>query len=180
MRGPSRSGDGQRETTPEDRLRVSERAQLLLVGAVAVALIILGLVVVYNTILFTNTQEPTQSLDDTANSNRLKAQIVNDTQNLVNYVNNSTGNDCSTGSTAFTGDLEEYLTNSSNDGDKSIAKGLTLSNAKTGVRYVTIRNVNTDCTVGAADEVEIKMTLVVRTPETEFETEITEVYDPDP
>lgn len=174
----------------EPRLRVGERAQLLLVGAVAVALIILGLVVVYNTILFTNTQEPTQSLDDTAEANRLQAQIVNDTQKLVNYINNDTGNNCSkpNGPDAdlLESDIKQNLTNASNGGNKSLAKGLTYSNAKTGVKFVNITNVETTpsnkagCKYAKSGKVRVKLTVVVKTPETDYRTRINESYDPEP
>ncbi len=161
------------------RLRPSdERAQLLLVGAVAIALIILGLVVVYNTILFTENQAPTQSLDDSATTGRVQAQLVNDTEKLVNYVNNDTGNNCSISVGTFEDDIERHLTNASNDGDKSLAKGLTYTKAKSGVSYVTVKDADADCDSGTVD---VELTVVVRTPELDYETKVQATnVDPDP
>ncbi len=164
------------------RLRPSdERAQLLLVGAVAIALIILGLVVVYNTILFTENQAPTQSLDDSANTGRIQAQLVEDTEKLVNYVNNDTGLDCGSAG-SFETEIERHLTNSSNDGDKSLAKGLTYTAARSGVTYVTIKNADATCTGGSgSDPIDVSFDLVVRTPELDYETRIEATnVDPNP
>ncbi len=141
-----------------------ERAQLLLVGAVAIALIILGLVVVYNTILFTENQAPTQSLDDSAATGRLQAQLVNDTEKLVNYVNNDTGYDCSSPS-----DFEGAIA----DGVENVSEGLTYTKARSGVTYVTIDDIDATCTgSGPGDPVDVSFDLVVRTPELDYETRI--------
>jgi len=150
-----------------------DRAQLLLVGAVAVALIILGLVVVYNTILFSENQAPTQSLDDSADTGRIQAQLVNDTKKMVNYVNNDTGNSCTDSSSTFEGDIEGYLTN---DSDGTLAEGLTYTKAQSGVSYVTIKDATASCSGG---EVDVELTLVVRTPELDYETTV-EATDVDP
>jgi Flp pilus assembly protein TadG len=166
---PDRPADRSRRRRSDRLRRGRDRGQLLLVGAVAVALIILGLVVVYNTILFAGTQEPTQSLDDTSDSTRLRAQVVNDTQKLVNYVNNDTGFDCSS-APDFETAVEDNLTTLSN--------GLTYVNAKTGARYVGVQAAEADC--GASAAIEVEMDLVIRTPETNYTTTIVEVYEPTP
>jgi len=165
----------------EDRFnRLGDRGQLLLVGAVSIALIILGLVVVYNTILFTDTQEPTQSLEDTTDSRTLRVQMVNTTRKLVQFTAEDKSYDCTSGSPDgddFETEIEERL-----NGSASIREGLTQIKAKGGVRYVTITSVDADCvTSGDPDsDVTVELTLVIRTPEVDYETTIERTYDPDP
>lgn len=163
-----------RDGTRFDRL--DDRGQLLLVGAVAIALIVLGLVVVYNTVLFTETREPTQSLDDTSDADTLRVQTTNTTRKLVQFTAADRDLNCSDGAT-FTDAITESLTNAGG-GEKSLQEGLTRIKAKGGVRYVTITSADATCT--AADDVSVELSLVVRTPEVDYNTTINETYEPEP
>jgi predicted PurR-regulated permease PerM len=160
-----------RDGTRLDRL--GDRGQLLLVGAVAVALIILGIVVVFNTILFTETREPTQSLDDTTNAGTLRVQVMNSTRKLVQFTANSSDWNCSSSSGKFESAIEANLT-----GAGSFGEGLTQIKAKGGVRYVTVESATASC-IGP-DTVEVETDLVIRTPETDYRTTIVREYEPEP
>jgi len=167
-----------RDGTRLDRL--GDRGQLLLVGAVAIAVIILGLVVVYNTILFTETRAPTQSLDDTSDADTLRVQTTNTTRKLVQFTAADRDLNCSD-SANFTDAITESLTNATGGGNKSLRKGLTQIKAKGGVRYVTITSADATCqgTTASAD-VSVELSLVVRTPEIDYNTTTNRTYEPEP
>lgn len=86
-RGTPGDGDSYR-----DRSFVrDERGQLLLVGAIAIALVLMGLVVVFNTVLYTETTAPTETLESADEAEALNQQVRNDTREILfRIANNST------------------------------------------------------------------------------------------
>lgn len=70
-----------------DRLEPETRGQILLVGAVAIAFIIIGLVIVFNTVLFTENVGSSESLQSTDRSGALNDQIRTGTTALVYRIN---------------------------------------------------------------------------------------------
>lgn len=69
----------------------TDRGQLLLVGAVAIAIIFLALVVVFNTVLFTDSTSPTESLESAEEARSFEEQVRNDTRRIMYDVANETG-----------------------------------------------------------------------------------------
>jgi len=118
-RGSSRDGRPDRDS----------RAQLLLVGAIAIGLVLLGLVVVFNTVLFTEATTPTETLEDADEAEALNQQVRNDTRRIMIAVNNSRlVSSCS--SSNLCAQIEQNITRYST--------GLTASKAQTGPVFVNV------------------------------------------
>jgi hypothetical protein len=107
----------------------SERAQLLLVGAIAIALVLIGLVVVFNTVLYTDTTSPTETLEAADEAETLNQQVRNDTRRILWIVANETGeDDCTTNYCTM---VEQNIS--------TYSEGLTQSTGQTGPVFVEIR-----------------------------------------
>lgn len=72
--------------TFESHLEGRERAQLILVGAVAIAFIVMGLVVVFNTVLYTENVASTGAVNEPREAAELKAGTELGTKKLVGRV----------------------------------------------------------------------------------------------
>jgi hypothetical protein len=64
------------------RIEPSDRAQLMLVGAVAIALVIVGIVVVYNTVLYSDTQTASGTTNDARQAEAFSQQVRTDLRTL--------------------------------------------------------------------------------------------------
>jgi hypothetical protein len=64
--------------------RTDDRAQLMLVGAIVVALLVFGVVIVVNSVLYTNTIAPQAASDATADAAKYTAVAERDLQTLAN------------------------------------------------------------------------------------------------
>jgi hypothetical protein len=67
-----------------------DRAQLVLVGSIAVAFIIIGLVVVFNTVLFTDNLAARGSVEEVEGASELQQQVDQEAPELVRHVENGT------------------------------------------------------------------------------------------
>jgi len=120
-----------RPTAPpgEDR----SRGQLLLVGAVAIAIIILGIVVVYNTVLFTDTNTASQSIEETTNARDSTEQIRKEVKRLAAWQKKSKNYSTASGgfkSSTFETDLKRSI--------RSWSRVRSQSHAHTGPVFVNI------------------------------------------
>lgn len=117
-----------------DRSRTrSERAQLLLVGAISIALVLIGLVVVFNTVLYTDTTSPTETLEAADQAETMNQQIRNDTRRILRIVENeSSVNACDENNFAnnYCGQAKQNIT--------TYSEGLTLSAGHTGPVFINI------------------------------------------
>lgn len=163
---------------PEDRSRNDgdptdegvDRGQLLLVGAVSIALIFLGLVVVFNTVLFTDSTNPTEPLESGEEARSFKEEVRNDTRMILVRVANETGADSGV---AFTDPAEENITRYS--------VMMSTSYADTGPVYAAVKNVQVDgagvlsscgtIPIGS-DDICAKVTVVYETSEFEYRDRI--------
>jgi len=68
----------------------SDRAQLVLVGSIAVAFIIIGLVVVFNTVLFTDNLAARASVEEVEDASELQQHVDREAPELVRHVENGT------------------------------------------------------------------------------------------
>lgn len=73
------------------RGRVGGRGQLMLVGAVSIALILMGLVVVFNTVLYTDTKAATDALEDASEAQAFADQVRKETKLMMLYYDNDSG-----------------------------------------------------------------------------------------
>lgn len=159
MRGP-----------PEDG---TDRAQLLLVGAVAIALIFLALVVVFNTVLFTDSTTPTEPLESAEEARSFEEQVRNDTRQIMIRVANETGEtECT-----LTQDFCDYT----NQNISEYSLMVSTSYAETGPVYAGIEDVEVAGELGGAftcnalsglDELCVRMTVVYETNEFEYRNTI--------
>ncbi|WP_323192318.1 hypothetical protein [Halostella sp. PRR32] len=78
-----------------------DRAQLILVGSIALAFIIIGLVVVFNTVLFTDNLAAQGSVGEIENAQEFQQQVERDMPELVRHVENGTDSN-----TAFSGNVD--------------------------------------------------------------------------
>lgn len=85
----------------------ADRGQLLLVGAVAIALVFLGLVVVFNTVLFTDSTSPTEPLEAGEEARSFEEQVRKDTRMIMFQVASETGD--TTCVTGFCADAEANI-----------------------------------------------------------------------
>ncbi|NHN49588.1 hypothetical protein G9464_18625 [Halostella sp. JP-L12] len=67
-----------------------DRAQLVLVGSVAIAFIILSLVVVFNTVLFTNNLAARGAVEEVEDASEFQQQVDRELPELVKHVENGT------------------------------------------------------------------------------------------
>ena len=67
-----------------------QRAQLVLVGSVAIAFIIISLVVVFNTVLFTNNLAARGSVEEVEDASTFQQQVEREVPELVRHVENGT------------------------------------------------------------------------------------------
>jgi len=72
------------------RRRGRDRAQLVLVGSIAVAFIIIGLVVVFNTVLFTESFASRGSVEEVEEVGEFKQQVTDEVPELIEKVENDT------------------------------------------------------------------------------------------
>lgn len=68
-----------------------DRAQLLLVGSVAIAFIIISLVVVFNTVLFTNNLAARGSVEEVEGASEFQKQVERELPELIRHVESGTG-----------------------------------------------------------------------------------------
>jgi len=108
----------------------SERAQLLLVGAIAIALVLIGLVVVFNTVLYTDTTSPTETLESADEAETMNQQIRNDTRRIMWLVANESGSTDCTISDGYCTQAKQNIT--------TYSQGLTQSAGHTGPVFVNI------------------------------------------
>ncbi len=78
-----------------------DRAQLILVGSIALAFIIIGLVVVFNTVLFTDNLAAQGSVGEIENAQEFQQQVERDMPELVRHVENGTDSN-----PAFSGNVD--------------------------------------------------------------------------
>lgn len=109
-----------------------DRAQLLLVGAIALALVLMGLVVVFNTVLFTEATTPTETLESADEAETLNQQVRNDTRQIMRHVANETTDTCPD----FCSSAEQNIT--------IYSRGLSISKGHTGPVFVNITNIQVD------------------------------------
>jgi hypothetical protein len=69
-----------------------ERAQLILVGSIAIAFVVIGLVVVINTVLFTENVATSESIERSGSAENFDYQARRDTRSLVLRINHGTVN----------------------------------------------------------------------------------------
>lgn len=106
-----------------------DRGQLMLVGAVSMALILLGLVVVFNTVLYTDTKSASDALEDASEAQAFTQQVRNETQGLALAIYNDTGDSA----------LPKFQSNVS-----AWSEALASSYANTGPVYVEVK-CSSDC-----------------------------------
>jgi len=63
-----------------------DRAQLILIGSIAIAFIIIGLVVVFNTVLYTNNLSSQGATDEVGDMGEFKQQVMDETPELAQRV----------------------------------------------------------------------------------------------
>ncbi|WP_135819974.1 DUF7261 family protein [Halostella litorea] len=73
-----------------DRRCGRDRAQLVLVGSIAIAFIVLGLVVVFNTVLFTENIAARGSVDEVEEATEFQQQVEREVPELIRRVENGT------------------------------------------------------------------------------------------
>jgi hypothetical protein len=71
-------------------LTEDDRAQLVLVGSVAIAFIIVSLVVVFNTVLFTNNLAARGSIEEVEDASGFQQQVERELPELIRHVENGT------------------------------------------------------------------------------------------
>lgn len=121
--------------TGADRSRtLDDRGQLLLVGAIAIALVLIGLVVVFNTVLYTDATSPTDSLEAADEAERMNQQARNDTRRLMKRVANESTTTVAgvevLDNSSFDQNMQENMTKYSN--------GLARSVGHTGPTFVNV------------------------------------------
>lgn len=119
----------------------ADRAQILLVGAVTIALVLIGLVVVFNTVLFTDAAVSTEPGESASEAKRFDQQVRNETRVLAQYVNDSV---------AYPGSDPGYATDLKDEfGDDfgNFSDGITQSMAQTGPTFVSVTYDKSDSTV---------------------------------
>jgi hypothetical protein len=102
-----------------------DRGQLILVGAVTIALTLIGLVVVFNTVLFTDTKTPTEPLESGAEAQDFNRQVDRDVREIMQRVDPIATDD---------DDFEEWVTENVTDYSDLVA----ASRADTGPVYVRV------------------------------------------
>lgn len=122
--------------TPTVPDRAGDRAQLMLVGAVAIAVVFLGLVVVFNTVLFTASSSPTEPLESAEEARAFDQQVRNDTRMILNRVSHESGDSECTLLENFCAYARENLTD--------YALMMSTSRANTGPVYASVRVVDVD------------------------------------
>lgn len=121
-----------------------DRAQILLVGAVAIALVLIGLVVVFNTVLFTDVAVSTEPGESASEAKRLDQQVRNETRVLVQRTNDSVEYPSAPNPDDRYGQL---LKKEFHDDMNSLADGLRQSMAQTGPTFVDVTYDNASSTV---------------------------------
>lgn len=135
---PTAGRDQDRDRDREGN-RTGDRAQLMLVGAVAIAIVFLGLVVVFNTVLFTASSSPTEPLESAEEARAFDQQVRNDTRMILHEVSRDSGESECTLFSDFCDYARENLT--------EYALMMSTSRANTGPVYASIRVVDVDGTL---------------------------------
>lgn len=141
-----------------------DRGQLILVGAVSIALVLMGLVAVFNTVLFTETTSPTESIESSGEARSLTQQVVNDTEEIMFRVANESD-------PSQAGDFPGYL----QENVSKYSELLGNSYAHTGPVYVKVTvpdtspGTNWDTT---SNTLSTNVSVTYRTREFEFNTTV--------
>ncbi|PSQ27080.1 hypothetical protein BRD03_08250 [Halobacteriales archaeon QS_9_68_17] len=111
----------------EPSLTDDDRAQLVLVGSVAIAFIVISLVVVFNTVLFTNNLAASGSVEEVEDASTFQQQVERETPELVRHVENGTGSN-----DELVGNVDENVTG-------AYSELLAESYADTSPKYADVR-----------------------------------------
>ncbi|WP_162991575.1 DUF7261 family protein [Halostella salina] len=103
-----------------------DRAQLVLVGSIAIAFIVLGLVVVFNTVLFTESIATRGPVSEVEDADEFQRQVTDEVPELIRAVENGTD-----GNTEFVGDVDENVST-------TYSRLLAETYAETGPTYVDV------------------------------------------
>jgi hypothetical protein len=134
-----------------------ERGQLILVGALAVAVSIVGLTVFLNTTLFTESVAPSTSNDQIDEARQFELQTRQDATELLHRVNTAERNRTATGvgssASAAVANYSEVLAASyARSGSVTVGVAIDVARSGNGTRVVQVADANLTAPGGSGDE----------------------------